>query len=219
MPQQHQENSARTLFDTVLPEDARVEFFRPTRERIPVYPPPPQKPPAPDSARFWWHPAAGWLLALVAVVAVVAISWPSSEKRAKAQQESAQASREAEAKARQALKALRSPSPAPVVQPAPMPAQPVSRPPVEQTRLVRAPAPRATLLRLPAQELGVYKWYGLPAEWMGGSVWARYCGTVEHFSQIPPNPVPGDLWNVIETGASWIYCVPIGYNHPIWIDP
>jgi hypothetical protein len=44
-------------------------------------------------------------------------------------------------------------------------------------------------------------------------------GTKEHFSEIPPNPIPGDLWNVTETGASWIYCIPMGYSRPIWIDP
>jgi hypothetical protein len=78
---------------------------------------------------------------------------------------------------------------------------------------------RATLWRLPEQERGRYQWYELPSAWGGGRVWARYCGTVEHFRQIPPNPVLGDLWNVTETNASWIYCVPTGYNHAVWIDP
>ena len=41
-------------------------------------------------------------------------------------------------------------------------------------------------------------------------------GTVGRFSEIPPNPVPGDLWNVTETGASWVYFTPAGYNHPAW---
>jgi hypothetical protein len=61
--------------------------------------------------------------------------------------------------------------------------------------------------------------YDLPESWGGGRVWARYMGTKGRFSEIPPNPVPGDLWNVTETGASWIYCVLIGYNHAAWIDP
>ena len=26
--------------------------------------------------------------------------------------------------------------------------------------------------------------------------------------QIPHNLIPGDMWNVVETGTSWIYCVP-----------
>ena len=44
-------------------------------------------------------------------------------------------------------------------------------------------------------------------------------GTVEHFRQIPSNPVFGDLWNVTETNASWIYSIPPGCNHAVWIDP
>jgi hypothetical protein len=70
-------------------------------------------------------------------------------------------------------------------------AQPVTRP--VQLPSVISPAPRATLVRLPSPELGVYRWYGLPEAWGGGKVKARYLGTKEFFSQIPPNPVPGDI--------------------------
>jgi hypothetical protein len=122
---------------------------------------------------------------------------------------------------------------APAVQPAaspqPTPATPVARaavsawlaaaPTVRRAELVPVTVKRATLLRLPSQELGVYKSYDLPAAWGGGSVWARYMGTVGRFSEIPPNPAPGDLWNVTETGAGWIYCTPAGYGHPVFIDP
>jgi hypothetical protein len=92
-------------------------------------------------------------------------------------------------------------------------------PEVRRAERVPTSVKRATLLRLPGQEFGVYKWYDLPAEWGGGSVWARYVGTKERFSEIPPNPSLGDLWNVTETGASWIYCIPAGYDHAAWIDP
>ena len=164
------------------------------------------------------------------IMIAVALSWPSPEKFKKAREESADRSRSAEEKAAAAMKALRGsstapatvqPNPAPIIQPTP--AQPVSQPPPAvappKARLVSVEAKRAILLRLPWQELGVYKWYELPNVWGGGSVLARYLGTVGRFSQIPPNPTPGDLWNVTETGASWIYCFPQGYNHAVWIDP
>jgi hypothetical protein len=97
---------------------------------------------------------------------------------------------------------------------------PIRREPeVRRAELVPVPVHRAALRRLPSQELGVYKWYDLPESWGDGRVWARFMGTKGRFSEIPPNPVPGDLWNVTETGASWIYCVPTGYNHAAWIDP
>jgi hypothetical protein len=97
---------------------------------------------------------------------------------------------------------------------------PIRREPeVRRAELVPVPVYRAALWRLPSQELGVYKWYDLPESWGGGRVWARYMGTKGRFSEIPSNPVSGDMWNVTETGASWIYCVPIGYNHVAWIDP
>jgi hypothetical protein len=97
---------------------------------------------------------------------------------------------------------------------------PIRREPdVRRAELVPVTVHRAALWRLPSQELGVYKWYDLPESWGGDRVWARYMGTKGRFSEIPPNPVPGGLWNVTETGASWIYCVPAGYNHAVWIDP
>jgi hypothetical protein len=101
----------------------------------------------------------------------------------------------------------------------PVPAPRAELVPVPRAELVPVTVKRATLQRLPSQELGVYKWYPLPLEWGGGIVKARYMGTVEQFSQIPADPVPGDMWNVIEGNASWIYCTPAGYDHAIWIDP
>lgn len=202
-----------------LPAHQAQSVLQLQQARIHIKPPePPEDPPLVTVERSRWYPARGWLLVLsgvAAIVAALALSWPSPQTREKALQESAARSREVEQKAREALDALRSSKPS--VQPTPV--QPVSQPLVDQTRLVQKPAPKATLLRLPWQELGVYKWYELPDVWGGGAVWARYLGTVTRFSQIPPNPVPGDLWNVTETGNSWIYCFPHGYDHAIWIDP
>ena len=108
---------------------------------------------------------------------------------------------------------------APNAQPTPAATPIVRAPEVRRAQLVPVTVKRATLLRLPTQELGVYKYYEMPAVWGGGSVWARYMGTVGRFSEIPRNSIPGDMWNVTETGASWVYCVPIGYDHEVWIDP
>jgi hypothetical protein len=108
-------------------------------------------------------------------------------------------------------------TPQPVFRPTPAPA--ILEKAAPRAQLVPVPVRRATLYRLPTQELGVYKWYELPAEWGSGSVWARYMGTREHFPQIPRASVPGDMWNVMSPSASWILCTPSGYTHPRWIDP
>jgi hypothetical protein len=92
-------------------------------------------------------------------------------------------------------------------------------PEVRRAEPVPVTVRRAALLRLPTQEIGVYKWCDLPSVWGGGRVWARYMGTVGRFPEIPLNPVPGDLWNITETGAGWIYFTPAGYSQPAWIDP
>jgi hypothetical protein len=203
-----QDFSARTRYDTVLPEEAYAELRRPKRPVIlgqPVY----QQPE--HSGILKW--VVGFALCVI-ILAGMLVNY-SVQRNTQA-----------------TLKAIPTVVPkesAPIIQPTPVPVKPAVQPPIEQTRLVIAPAPkaqlvpvpvrRATLYRLPSQELGIYKWYELPVQWGGGSVWARYMGTKEHFSQIPRGPIPGDLWNVTEGNASWIFCTPIGYNHPIWIDP
>jgi hypothetical protein len=112
------------------------------------------------------------------------------------------------------------PSPTPQVQtftpPASMEYRPTRlpdyAPTVRRAELVPVTVKRATLLRLPTQELGVYKSYDLPAAWGGGSVWARYMGTKGRFSEIPPNAVPGDLWNITETP---VIIAPTCRAHPM----
>jgi hypothetical protein len=113
-------NRFDAAYESVLTEDVRTELLRPRRARIPIRPPlPPQKRSWVDLARSWWHPAFAWLLALVAIVAVVAVSWPSSAKRAAALQESATRSRETQAAVTKALEALRAPIPEPIPMPTP----------------------------------------------------------------------------------------------------
>jgi hypothetical protein len=73
---------------------------------------------------------------------------------------------------------------------------------------------------LPYQQLNVFKFYTIPKEVMGQDyVWARFRGTKQLFSQIPKNPEMGDMWNVTETHATWVYTYPLGAQHAMWIDP
>src|SRR4029077_4236833 len=108
---------------------------------------------------------------------------------------------------------------------------PVVAPPPEELIPVVA-APHAVAVqpsKFPAQRINPtregqgwtngFKWYALPEGVGGGLVKARFKGTLEHFSQIPPHAQEGDMWNVLKTGNAWVYCTPAGFSHPIWIDP
>jgi hypothetical protein len=194
MTTRQQDNTARrfdpNLFDCELPPNARAEFFSPQRPRVLVPPESPKKPSAGNPRRSFGL----WAWLAFALVCVALANWKRPTAATTAQSPST-------------TQVQSTPTPALVSTPAP------------RAELVPVPVRRGILYRLPWQEIGVYKWYELPAAWGGGSVWARYLGTKEYFSQIPPNPTPGDLWNVIEGNASWIYCQPLNYNHPIWIDP
>jgi hypothetical protein len=52
------------------------------------------------------------------------------------------------------------------------------------------------------------------------SIVVRYLGTSPTFSALPKNPQLGDMYSVTESpGTLWIWAVPVGFNHPAWIDP
>jgi hypothetical protein len=189
-------------FDCELPEDALHELRRPKR-RILLPPIPPTKRSWLDYAPSWPSAAMLGICGLFFAIALAAIASWSANKQVKSDSPAP---------------TLVQPTPAIVPTPAPV-QQPRTTVPTPRTRLASVRVRRATLYRLPSQEVGVYKWYRLPEEWGGGAVFARYMGTKERFSQIPPNPVPGDMWNVTETQNSWVYCFPLGYSHPIWVDP
>ncbi len=194
-------------FDCPLPDGVCRELIGKRRPQPPV-----KTLQRPQSAwRSVLHLLA-WLAAPVALVALLAAFMTASGWRPTTRG-SLKAQRIAQAALDRTAVAMSTPSIA-------TPAAPVVlTPEVRRAQPVPVTVKRATLLRLPTQELGIYKWYAMPAVWGGGSVWARYCGTVGRFSEIPPNPVPGDMWNVTETNAGWIYCTPVGYDHAAWIDP
>jgi hypothetical protein len=215
-------------FDTVLPPDARSELQQPRFPRVGIdLPLPPQKPPRTDSAR-----PIGWLLALIAVAAAVvvcAVSWPSQKQRVKARQESADRSREAEQQAAQALKVLRSPSSAPVVQPTPV-ATPASTP----SGVVPVPAPRAMLVKLPSprsQRFRLPSSYTNPVEIApshideshtikmpyGTEVLATLRGFLGSEAQLPRVGYIGDMYVVGD--VPWIWIQVPGTSAPTWVDP
>lgn len=210
-----------------LPDDALAELVALKRPRILTRPPgPPQKPPQVDFVRRWWHPAVGWLLALVAVVAVYAIiSWsqPSPVARAKALQESADRSRETEAKAQEAFDVLRTPksvpqpTPVPVVQPTP--AQPVIQPPppvvsAPRARLVRLPQPRMDLVQLSPEHIDESHVLTMP---YGLEVLATLRGFLGAENQLPGLGHIGDMYVV--GNVPWIWIRVPGTTEPSWIDP
>ncbi len=200
-------------FDCEPPPGVWDELLRRKAHRPP--PPPPVTPvkPAPP-ARDWRSTALAVLgVALVAVVIVSQLAHQSSQ---------------------QAAAPIAAASPAPPLRvsvpsapwPAPPPAVEVRRAlpvPVPRAELVPITVRRAALMRLPSQELGVYQYYHLPVEWGGGSVLARFMGTVANFSDIPKDPTPGDMWNVLEGGST----VSLGFTGqpqqgtviPVFIDP
>src|SRR5258708_35991541 len=71
--------------DTPLPETVRAERLRPRRARIPIQlPPPPQRPPQVNQARFRVYSVLGWSLifGVIMILIAVALSWPSPDKHA-----------------------------------------------------------------------------------------------------------------------------------------
>jgi hypothetical protein len=84
------------------------------------------------------------------------------------------------------------------------------------------PLAQVSMVTMPLQASGDYQWYALPEAYGGGSVYARFCGTVGRFSDIPKNAQLGDMWNVTEFGTttSWILCRPPRYGGgTVWLDP
>jgi hypothetical protein len=226
---------ARILRDPPAPTQAspeppprQAESVHDTRRaRILGSPPPP---PPGDLERSWGHLVMLGICGLFFVIALCAVlNWSTAAP-------TRVASGPLSPPLGEPTPVMVTPAPAPAasavpggVQPAPPLAVRAPDPEVRRAELVPVPVRRAELIpvtvrraglwRLPAQELGVYKYYPVPDEFGGGAVWARFMGTVANFSDIPKSAVPGDVWNVADSGTTWILCTPPGYTHAIWLDP
>jgi hypothetical protein len=83
--------------------------------------------------------------------------------------------------------------------------------------------PRATLVAMPraheteAPVIGDHYSCHLPD---GQLVDTVYQGRVEHFSELPLKPAPGDMHYVDEGKPGyWIWATPLGFKAPAWVDP
>jgi hypothetical protein len=243
MSQLNQEFTAGRIqpsqYDVILPPDARAEILKPKRARILVRPPPPsQKPPRAKLARFRVYPVMGWLavLAAIALMAVMALNWPSPEKRERALQESAQAGRKAEAKAAEAMKALRGsstasatvqPNPAPTVQPTPTPILEPTPYTSWESYIAAHRVPRAELLKLPAPKAELVLAHGVQSAQAylfvmpyDGSFTVRgvFKGYLADVAQLPQSGnTIGDTWVIGRT--PWVWVTVPGTSAPIWVDP
>jgi hypothetical protein len=205
-------------YDTILPPDVRSELLQPRRARIlGIPPPPPQKPPQAKLARFWMYPALGWSLALLALMIVIAVamSWPSAEQLKKGREESADRSRSAEEKADEAIKALRSSSTAPTVQPTPTATSSGVVPlPAPRAMLVKLPPPRAELIKLPPWQIDESRLLQMP---YGERVVGTLRGFLTNENRLPRVGQIGDTWIVGNT--PWVWLTVPGTSAPAWIDP
>src|SRR5215510_13009087 len=134
-------------YECELPPEVRTELNRPKRRRILGRP----KPAA-------LNPGAKLPLYLVLLGCTIVIGGSIATWR---QGETAERARDKAISQSLALQ----PTPAPAShEPSVLPPR---APEVRRAERVPVTVERATLLRLPAQELGVYKWYGLPDVWGG----------------------------------------------------
>jgi len=137
-------------YECELPPHVRTEFGRfPRRPRILG---------RSGGCRTTLNPEAKWPLYLVLLGCTIVIGGSIATWR---QGETAERARDKAISQSLALQ----PTPAPAShEPSVLPPR---APEVRRAERVPVTVERATLLRLPAQELGVYKWYGLPDVWGG----------------------------------------------------
>jgi hypothetical protein len=212
MRYQTQDISARTRFDTVLPEGARAEFFRPTRERIPI--PSPAKTPNP------WTPTMLMGGFLIFCLVILYNNRPQNHPSSAATTEVI-----APVKEKLDVGPAPTPIPVPVVQATPVPlvaTAPVPRiTPVQRASLVRlpVPVPRAQLVRVPWVQLSeahVDETHPLTMPY-GTKIYATLRGFLASIDQLPRIGQPGDMYVVGTT--PWIWTTVPGTFAPTWVDP
>jgi hypothetical protein len=207
---------ASDSFDSILPPEVRDELLQ---RRRPVANPP--RPTPPRATPPWWQSILTFIgmisMPILAVAILGGFLW------------SVQIVGRNAAPSASGPAPLAVPTPAPVVRRSPIVevrrAEPVPVT-VKRAEAVRFPlvhieplAPASTVT-MPLQASGDYQWYALPEAYGGGSVYARFMGTVGRFSDIPKNAQLGDMWHVVEGGATWILTQSPRYGAAaVWIDP
>jgi len=192
-----EENSARRIksFDTVLPDEARVEFSRPKRPRMVggLLPP--------DGSILWLAGA----IVFGAVTLAVAIGLAG---RHEAQQRVPEVS---------AMPGISVQQPAATSALDSMPAPSAERAVVRAPRatLVKPPPPRAVLVRLPQWRIGEERPVMMP---YGLEVAARLKGKLPFGDMLPMsgNEV-GDTWVIGD--SAWVWVTAPGAGSAKWIDP
>jgi hypothetical protein len=211
MRNQTQDNTARTRFDTVLPEEARREFF--PLKRTPV-PPPPVKTPNP------WIPTL-LMGAFTILCLVILCSFRPQSHPAPVVAPAAAPVVQPTPKEPEAIRVNPIPTPAPVVQPTPVPLPPAVIAPVYRARLVRlpVPVPRAELVRTPWVQLSeahVDETHPLTMPY-GSKVYATLRGFLDSIDQLPRIGQTGDMYVVRTT--PWIWTTVPATFAPTWVDP
>ena len=109
------------------------------------------------------------------------------------------------------------PAPSVAVTPMPQPhvSSPTRTPPVVTVRRAE-PVPitvrRAELLSVPIGTTA-------PIILEGQVIVVTYRGSVPTFDQLPRDPALGDMWHVSESLHDWVFCLPVGFTAPSWLDP
>jgi hypothetical protein len=209
MRNQPQDISTRTRFDTVLPEEVRAEFFRPTRERIPVTPPP-------TKTLNPWIPTLVMGVFMILCL-VILYNYRLQNHPVPA---AAPVAAPVIQQPKKAISVNPTPTPAPMVQPTPLPLPAVIAP-APRARLIRLPipAPRAELVRTPWVQLSqahVDETHPLTMPY-GTKIYATLRGFLASTDQLPQVGRPGDMYVVGTT--PWIWTTAPGMTMPAWVDP
>jgi hypothetical protein len=183
-------------FDCTPPREA-VEELRRTKRTFHPPDPPPRKSSRLEEARKMVNTAMFLAMGIAFIFAMLTIATRHEENRSAD---------------RKIL--YTNPVPAPTPTPVPTPAPPLPPTlPLPQVRRAELAVKRAEFVGLPVG------WQGDIHMPDGTPMSVRYMGKVSSFEQLPRNPSYGDMWKVIASGATWVWCTPAGFAAPAWVDP
>jgi hypothetical protein len=196
-----EENSARRIqsFDTVLPDEVRVEFTRPKRTRIIGRLEPP------DRNTLWL--AGAFVFGAIILAVAIGLAGRHEAQHLAAMQEANSAA---------APTQIAVPTLAPIVdrKPAPKPVL-AAMPYAPRATLVKLPPPRAVLVRLPQWRIGEERPVMMP---YGLEVAALLKGKLTSTDMLPMSGnAIGDTWVVGD--SAWVWVAAPGASSANWIDP